>query len=106
GQAGVPGTCVPLAGTPCGEGQTCQVGVVQPRGSCNSSGVCEPAPPVSCAPYRLCAGNACATSCVTNNDCVDDAFCLSGQCVGDGANGDPCQHGGQCASGHCVAGVC
>ncbi|MDQ2653618.1 MAG: hypothetical protein M3Z20_11325 [Chloroflexota bacterium] len=106
GAAGAPGTCVPQAGTPCGAAATCQSGTLLPRGSCNGSGVCEAASPVSCAPYTQCAGDACATTCAGDGDCVAGSFCDNGACVGDLPDGEACAHGGQCASGFCVEGVC
>ncbi|MFN8662884.1 MAG: hypothetical protein U0075_13395 [Thermomicrobiales bacterium] len=104
---GAPGSCVPQqAGTPCGDPATCENGTLQPRGSCGGSGACEPAAPVSCAPYTGCAGDVCASSCTSDNDCVAGSFCNASQCVGDRANGESCGNGGQCASGFCVNDVC
>ena len=64
----------------------------------------------SCAMWLLtcspCDGDACATTCVEDHDCVAGSFCDAGQCVGDQDDGDPCDHGGQCTSGFCVDGVC
>jgi hypothetical protein len=107
GNAGAPGTCVPqLAGTPCGDTATCENGTLQPQGSCNGSGTCEPADPVSCAPYTLCDGNACATSCSDDAECVPGSYCDAGHCTDDLPDGEPCGSNGQCLSGHCVDGVC
>lgn len=107
GNTGAPGTCVPQeAGTLCGTEAICENGTLQPQGSCDGFGVCEPASPVSCAPYIGCDGNACATSCSDDSECVAESFCESGQCVGDRDNGEQCDHGGQCISGHCVEHLC
>jgi hypothetical protein len=106
GAAGSPGSCVPAtAGNPCGDA-TCESGTLHPQGSCDGSGVCEPAAPVSCAPYTQCDGNACATTCNGDGDCVAGSFCDAGQCVGDLPLGETCADDGQCASGFCVDDVC
>ena len=108
GAAGAPGTCIPQeTGTPCGDATICESGTLLPQGSCNGSGTCEPGTPVPCVPYTQCAGNACATSCSTDTDCVAGSFCNGErQCVGDLPNGESCTHGGQCTSGFCPDGVC
>ncbi len=60
----------------------------------------------SCAPYDVCAGGACATSCATTTDCAADFFCSSGKCVPTRSNGLACSAGTDCKSGLCVDGVC
>lgn len=40
GNGDAPGTCVPQAGAPCGPGQTCEDGVLQPQGTCDGNGSC------------------------------------------------------------------
>lgn len=108
GAAGSAGRCVPQsAGTPCGDAATCASGNLQPQDTCNGSGVCERPDPQPCTPYTQCAGDACATSCAGDADCVAGSYCdESGHCAGDQANGQRCDHGGQCASGFCVDEVC
>ena len=76
GTVGAPGTCEPETGAPCGAAATCTDGELQPRGTCDGNGACQPAAPVSCEPYTKCAENACASRCDGNDDCVADSFCL------------------------------
>ncbi|MDQ2652517.1 MAG: hypothetical protein M3Z20_05660 [Chloroflexota bacterium] len=105
GNAGAPGTCVPQAGAPCGEAATCMDGVLQPRGACDGSGVCQPAGPVSCTPNLHCAGNACASSCSDDLDC--DGVCCGGACyAGICCEDDDCDAPGapDCVGHQCVCG--
>lgn len=98
--------CVLAAGQACGAA-TCVAGMATPQGTCTAGGTCQPGTPVSCAPYVLCAGNVCATTCGTNGDCLLAFFCNTAhQCVGTQADGASCANGGQCQSGNCVDGVC
>jgi hypothetical protein len=79
--AGKAGTCTPRdSGTPCGPAATCSAGTEHPQGACNGSGTCEEATPVSCAPYRCADATTCATSCVDNEDCSENALCADGTC--------------------------
>ena len=62
----------------------------------------------SCAPY-LCDGQdeACPSSCITNDDCADEAVCdESSECAPPLAAGSSCTRADQCASGQCINGVC
>lgn len=69
GAAGAPGTCVPAAqGTPCGPAATCDGGMLQLRGACNTSGVCQPASPVTCD-FGLCEDGACVCGDVCASGC-------------------------------------
>ena len=106
GGSGAPGTCVPQeAGTSCGAATTCDSGTLFPQGSCDGDGNCLSGVEVPCDPYQ-CDGNACATSCASDGDCVAGSYCDGGQCVGDLPDGETCVHGGQCTSGFCVDSVC
>lgn len=89
-------------------------------------GNCLAALEVPCDPYILCDGNACATSCTDDNDCVTGSFCADGVCCNtacDGAceacnlsgsvgtctaidDGTPCDSGNLCCAGSCETGVC
>lgn len=104
-----PGACVPdpeQVGDACGE-PSCVDGMGAAAPTCAASGACQPAPPVSCAPYTQCAGNACAAACATDADCGDGFFCDgANHCVADQNNGQPCVTASQCQSGFCVDGVC
>lgn len=74
---------------------------------CIAPNTCGPSGgPVSCFPYG-CAGDACATSCNAESDCVDpDYLCVAGACVPGLALGDACADATACSSGFCVDGVC
>lgn len=108
GAAGQPGACVPESdGTACGDAANCSGGAATAQGACDGSGTCVPGTPISCAPYALCDGNDCATSCVDDNGCVSGSFCNGvNRCAGDEPDGESCANGGQCQSGFCVDGVC
>jgi hypothetical protein len=100
GNGDAPGTCVPQAGAPCGPGQTCQNGVLQPQGTCDGSGSCVAADPVSCAPYLLCDGSTCASTCAANDECTD--LCCDGACQECCADAD-CGSNALCVDGVCHA---
>jgi hypothetical protein len=99
GNGEAPGTCVPQAGAPCGE-PTCANGVSYPPGRCNGNGVCQPAAPITCAPYTQCDGNICATTCTGDSDCTN--HCCNGTC-------QECCDNDQCtdpAKPYCADGTC
>lgn len=94
-------------GDACGAAQICEHGTVTPQGSCNASGTCLPADPVSCAPYTECDGNSCAGNCANSNQCVSGYYCNGVNiCVSKLPNGQACNQDGQCSSGFCVDGFC
>ena len=106
--AGSPGTCVPAAaGTPCGAATFCSDGTLFPQGECDGDGNCFSSLEEPCHPYTQCDGDACATTCGSAADCVDDFYCDSdNHCVAQGEPGDACTSGEQCLSGFCVDDVC
>ena len=66
----------------------------------------------SCGPYpsQLCAGGteqgppaACASSCATDADCDEAAFCTGGECTFKHDDGDACSDDNECLSGYCGA---
>ncbi|MEB2313494.1 MAG: hypothetical protein OZ921_14425 [Sorangiineae bacterium] len=73
--------------------------------ACNGTGTCVAAPAIDCKP-NLCVSGACQTSCVTDDDCANDAWCDGGNCELKGKNGDPCASKEACVSNLCVDGVC
>jgi hypothetical protein len=92
--------------TSCGDGTcdpTSNTAVV--GSSCDGLSGCQPAPSVTCAPFKCNPGQtACATACAADTDCVN-APCVNGSC-GVVVNGSPCTTGTQCASGNCIDGYC
>jgi MYXO-CTERM domain-containing protein len=91
------------AGTACGA--TSCLGNVQSGFACDGTGTCNPASSVDCGTY-LCVTDKCASSCTSDGDCVDTAWCDSSTCVAKGKNGETCQSGAACLSGACADGVC
>jgi hypothetical protein len=92
------------AGTPCAP-SICELNRYTPTASCNGSGSCLPASPVSCYQYR-CTSNGCPFACDSHDGCTDDAYCDRGRCV-PRLSGGPCSGPRECAIGlGCVAGIC
>jgi MYXO-CTERM domain-containing protein len=77
---------------------SCSEGIVTPAGTCNGSGSCTTGEDLTCDPYLTCDADACATACVSTNDCVDGFVCNGGACVEpvEGTDGDADE--GCCAS--------
>ena len=71
--------------------------------SCDGKGVCKPATPVLCTPFK-CSGAACASKCTLDTDCSGKP-CVNGSC-GTVADGSLCKADAQCTSGHCIDGLC
>jgi hypothetical protein len=86
--------------------QTCTEGTITPQGTCDA-GTCAPASPIACAPY-CCDGDACATTCATDNECAPDAFCNgnTAACETRREVGATCDDDDWCRSGACCASVC
>jgi hypothetical protein len=101
------GLCEPRPTTDaCGPASTCVGGVETPRGTCDGAGNCQPGSPRDCDPFP-CDGNACATTCDIDDDCVDDAFCDGADhCVAMKNLGAACGREGECISGFCQQDVC
>jgi len=73
---------------------------------CNGSGACKTPTTMSCGAYA-CIGNACQTSCGSDDSsCARADFCSGSSCVPGLANGQACTRARQCASGNCVDGYC
>ncbi len=85
--------------------QTCSGSTLYKTDYCDGVGVCIDSGTTNCAPYK-CAGNACATNCATDTDCVVGYYCSASVCVAKKALGENCGGNGQCLSGFCVDGVC
>jgi hypothetical protein len=60
----------------------------------------------TCSPYLNCGPAACATSCVSDGDCVATFHCTGGVCVGSKANGVACAANSECTSNVCADGYC
>ena len=59
---------------------SCAAGQVQPDSFCDGAGTCAGLQAVSCDPYVICQGSACATSCASTNDCVQGFRCANSVC--------------------------
>jgi len=109
------GTCISgsnaAAGTPCNDDDDlCTID------SCDANGVCQPGPPLTCAPCFTCFASAgCFPSfdpCDDSNACTHDDNCdENGACLGipetDGtacSDGDACTSNDTCQSGSCSPG--
>ncbi len=100
------GACAQYAtGTSCGA-PTCSA-ASQTTYTCNGAGLCNVPASTSCGNYQ-CNGNVCGTSCTTDANCVNAAWCRTSdsQCIADQAQGAACTAASQCASGNCVDGFC
>jgi hypothetical protein len=72
---------------------------------CSGAGSCSTATTMSCGQYR-CGTTACKTSCSTDTDCIDSAFCSGGVCTAKLGGGATCTGANQCSTGFCTDGVC
>jgi hypothetical protein len=124
-------TCqFPGNGTACGT-QMCAPAatgaVVTLAGACNMAGGCTQSTQPACI-YTQCAGNACATTCASDTDCVSTHYCSTaggGTCVPRNGNGvscvaqdcksapcnycrttTPCRASGQCCVNACAGPSC
>jgi hypothetical protein len=95
------------AGAPCGV-QECRGSTEYSSRTCDGLGDCRPATTKPCDPYVCGAGNACATSCTSNAQCLASSFCDTARmrCMGLQPAGGSCTAGNECVSGQCVDGVC
>jgi len=92
------------AGTSCGA-TTCGNGQ-QSGHACDGLGMCLDSNVSQCAPYT-CSGNACATTCTTDANCIASAYCASDNtCQPDQGNSKSCTSASQCTSGNCIDGFC
>lgn len=123
------GTCGNASlGSACGDLSSCSVGTQTLPDSCNGLGTCVDSGSIPCGLYP-CSGLACASTCVTDNDCLAAGYCLGGVCVPDCvqdqdclsgeycdlttnkcaaqlAQGTLCGGANECATGFCFDGVC
>jgi hypothetical protein len=94
-------------------GESCEDGTFTPGGRCDGDGACPSAEARPCAPY-VCAGDRCATSCATDEDCAATFTCDAdvGRCVGEAECRDertvvaPDGTSADCAPYRCEAGAC
>ena len=95
-------------GTKC-TGQTCAGGTVTSADTC-VGGVCTPPTPptLSCAPYAICSGTGCGTTCGADTDCVSGDYCTGagGACVPKKTQGTACGGDHECQNSACVDGFC
>lgn len=95
-------------GSPCGSLAVCGPtgnGYAQTTAETCQSGVCVPPETASCGLYA-CNGDVCHLTCMTDAECIGDAFCQNGLCKPKGDLGEPCNASGDCNTGHCYDGVC
>jgi len=92
------------SGTECAA-QTCSGSTLYKQDKCDGLGQCVDSGSVSCAPYK-CSGNACATNCATDDDCVVGYYCSASVCIPKKGLGEACASNPQCLSGYCVDGYC
>lgn len=85
--------------------QSCTDALWHAPDTCDGAGNCPDSGTVSCNPYQ-CDGEACATSCSTDAECVAGYYCAGGQCLPVLTLGAPCADAADCQSGYCVDGVC
>jgi uncharacterized repeat protein (TIGR01451 family)/uncharacterized protein (TIGR03382 family) len=85
-----PGEAV-QCGTP-----SCSAGVATTAGTCNGAGACA-SETLSCGAYA-CGEVACLAACTTDDQCADNAFCLSGQCKPKGDHAQWLVQGNGCSS--------
>ena len=93
-----------LSGTTCATA-TCTAGSYTPDRTCNGTGTCQAATPISCGNYNCGPGGTCLTTCTANSDCIAPNICNAGQCTKKPL-GTTCTGGTECASGLCQQGVC
>jgi hypothetical protein len=93
-----------VGGTPCAAA-ACGNGSFTPARTCNGTGACGAATPVSCGSYA-CFASGCRTSCSVDADCLAPNACVGGSCGSKKGQGVACSSPGECASGSCVDGVC
>jgi MYXO-CTERM domain-containing protein len=120
GRCGTTGFCDGKGGcevyddsTPCGEQSACGPDVggtfetYQLR--CHATQCVAATTGASCGMYRCDAdAKTCATSCVSDKDCIEGALCnpTTKACVGKAAPGTTCTKDAECGSGVCADGVC
>jgi hypothetical protein len=102
------GLCEPRsANEACGPGASCVSGQETPRGTCDGAGNCQSGTLRDCDPYNKCDGNVCATTCDSDDDCLDGYFCDGNDhCVELKDQGEACGGEGECLSGFCEDDFC
>jgi MYXO-CTERM domain-containing protein len=83
----------------------CNAGSLINASTCDGMGTCVPGSTVSCGLYN-CVNAACLQSCMTSQDCAQNASCQNGKCVALLPLGQPCNSGVQCSSTFCADGFC
>jgi hypothetical protein len=91
------------AGVSCGA-SSCASGVVSENVCKGDSETCVAATR-ACAPYR-CGATTCTTTCTSDGECDDAAYCAAPSCVPKAKKGAACTEARACLSGFCVDGVC
>jgi hypothetical protein len=88
-------------------GASCAKGALATTRTCDGLGACRAASAITeCAPFACASATACATTCTSDDDCADAAYCDGSKCVTARALGEPCAAPRQCASMSCADGVC
>jgi hypothetical protein len=99
------GGCARYAGVPCGT-RSCTNGVETSQGICLATGMCGAARQRACAPYT-CRGDACASTCTGDAECVATHFCAPNmQCLQKRGLASTCTENRECQSGFCAGGLC
>ncbi|MBL9026795.1 MAG: hypothetical protein JNL21_31650 [Myxococcales bacterium] len=102
--SGTAGCAYPAAETEC-RGASCADGVAIAAGQCAGTGSCPAEVVVPCGGFA-CDGEACKSSCATDDDCVAGQRCVAGACIPLVENGAACAEDAACLSGACADGVC
>ncbi|AKJ08337.1 putative repeat protein (TIGR01451 family)/uncharacterized protein (TIGR03382 family) [Archangium gephyra] len=89
-------TCsYPSESVQCGT-PSCSAGMATTAGTCDGAGACA-TETLSCGDY-VCGEVACLATCTTDDQCADNAFCLSGQCKPKGEHSQWLAQGSGCSS--------
>ncbi|MCS6898990.1 MAG: hypothetical protein RMJ98_02800 [Myxococcales bacterium] len=73
--------------------------------TCDGSGTCQAAQGASCGAFG-CEQGTCKTSCQSDGDCAEKAYCSEGNCLPRKELGKSCSAPRECLGGLCVDGVC
>jgi hypothetical protein len=93
--------------TTCGAAAACTDGISgswqTTASACDGAGACVAGVLSSCGAFK-CSGDACGTSCATDNDCVSSGVCgTASVCVVKLGPGKACTGDDACSSGNCLA---
>ncbi len=93
--------------TQCGAPRTCTNATLTTAARCNGAGTCVDGQQQSCAPYSCdTSTQSCRTTCQSQTDCAQGAYCNGAHCAPKVANGGMCQQNEACVSGACIDNRC